>query len=265
MTILVTNDDGIESPGIAALVRAMQQIADVVVVAPDRQQSAVGHALTIASPLRATPHHRNGQIFGWAINGTPADCVKLGVSSLLQSPPDMVVSGINHGSNTSVNAIYSGTVSAATEGTLMGIPSMAVSLDDFSMHADFTLAAQVAAHIAAEMHTYQLPKGTLLNVNVPAIAPSRCKGIRITQQGHSVWQDTYERRIDPHGREYFWLSGQLVPVSPLPDADDLLMAEGYVAITPIHYELTNFAVMEQLRSKVSELPKQEEVPLSDMP
>lgn len=253
MRIFVTNDDGIESPGIAALVHALQPLGDVVVVAPDRQQSAVGHALTISSPLRATPFHRSGRMFGWAINGTPADSVKLGVSALLDVAPDIVVSGINHGSNTSVNAIYSGTVSAATEGTLMGIPSMAVSLDDFSMQADFSLAAQVALHVASEMHTYNLPKGTLLNINVPAISADACKGIRIARQGHSLWQDTYDRRIDPHGREYFWLSGKLVPVTELPDADDLLVAQGYVAITPIHYELTNVSVLESLSNKVSPL------------
>ncbi len=252
MLILVTNDDGIDSPGIAALVHAMHALGDVVVVAPDRQQSAVGHALTVSSPLRATQFHRDGEVFGWAINGTPADCVKLGITALLEQRPDMVVSGINHGSNTSVNAIYSGTVSAATEGTLMGIPSMAVSLDDFSIKADFTLAAMTAEHMARQLLTLGLPAGTLLNVNVPAIPPSQCKGIRVTRQGHSVWQDRYERRVDPHKREYFWLTGQLVPVQELPDADDLAVAEGYVAVTPIHYELTNFAVLEDLRSKVAD-------------
>jgi 5'-nucleotidase len=255
MRILVTNDDGIDSPGIAALVHAMRKLGDVVVVAPDRQQSAVGHALTVSSPLRATEFHREGEVFGWAINGTPADCVKLGVTALLEHRPDMVVSGINHGSNTSVNAIYSGTVSAATEGTLMGIPSMAVSLDDFSIRADFTLAAITAEHIGRQLLNLGLPTGTLLNVNVPAIAPSQCKGIQVTRQGHSVWQDRYERRVDPHRREYFWLTGELVPVAELPDADDLVVAQGYVAVTPIHYELTNFAVLEELRGKVTDLPR----------
>ncbi len=253
MHILVTNDDGIDSPGIAALVAAMRKIGTTIVVAPDRQQSAVGHALTVSSPLRATPFHREGELFGWAINGTPADCVKLGISALLDVMPDIVVSGINHGSNTSVNAIYSGTVSAATEGTLMGVPSMAVSLDDFSMNADFTLAAIVAEHMARQLRDLQLPAGTLLNVNVPAIPPEKCKGIRIARQGHSVWQDSYERRIDPHKREYFWLTGELVSVQELPDADDLLVAQGYVAVTPIHYELTNFNVLDDLRSRVTDL------------
>lgn len=254
MQILVTNDDGIDAPGIAALVQALRPLGNVVVVAPDRQQSAVGHALTVSSPLRATQFRRNGEVFGWAINGTPADCVKLGISALLKYMPDLVVSGINHGGNTSVNAIYSGTVSAATEGTLMGVPSMAVSLDDFSLNADMSFAAKVAAHIASQLPALGIPKGTLLNVNVPAIAESDCKGIRIAQQGRSIWQDSYEERIDPHRREYYWLTGSLVSVEELPDADDLLVAQGYVAVTPIHYELTNFAVLDRLRTTLTDLP-----------
>lgn len=247
MRILVTNDDGIDSPGITALVRAMRELGEVVVVAPDRQQSAVGHALTVSSPLRATEFHRDGEVFGWAINGTPADCVKLAVSTLLEERPDMVVSGINHGSNTSVNAIYSGTVSAATEGTLMGIPSMAVSLADFSMKADMSVAASVALRVARKLKSLDLPLGTLLNVNVPPVSAEKLKGIRVTRQGHSVWQDTYDRRTDPHGREYFWLTGELVPVTELSDADDLVVAQGFAAITPIHYELTNHKALELIR------------------
>jgi len=247
MKILVTNDDGIDSPGIAALVHAMQDLGEVVVVAPDRQQSAVGHALTVSSPLRATEFHREGEVFGWAINGTPADCVKLAVSTLLDHRPDMVVSGINHGSNTSVNAIYSGTVSAATEGTLMGIPSMAVSLATFDHAADMTLAADVARDVARRLPDIDLPMGTLLNVNVPAVERSAFKGIRVTRQGHSVWEDYYERRTDPHGQEYFWLTGKMVPVTELEDADDLVVADGWAAVTPIHYELTNFRYLDTLK------------------
>ena len=249
MRILVTNDDGIDAPGIAALVGAMRELGDVVVVAPDRQQSAVGHALTVSSPLRATEFHRDGEVFGWAINGTPADCVKLAVSALLDYRPDMVVSGINHGSNTSVNAIYSGTVSAATEGTLMGIPSMAVSLDNFSLDADMTLAAEIAQRVARRLLELDLPLGTMLNVNVPSVAREDFRGVRVTRQGHSVWRDSYERRTDPHGREYFWLTGQLEPVTELSDADDLVVSKGWAAVTPLHYELTNFAALDQIRSE----------------
>lgn len=247
MYILVTNDDGIDSAGISALVGAMRRLGDVVVIAPDRQQSAVGHALTVASPLRATPFHRDGEVFGWAINGTPADCVKLGVSTLLERRPDMVVSGINHGSNTSVNAIYSGTVSAATEGTLMGIPSMAVSLATFDHSADMSLAADVAYEVASRLLQLDLPPGTLLNVNVPAVRADEFRGIRLTRQGHNEWNDGYDVRVDPQGRPYYWLTGEFVTVRELPDGDDHVVKNGYAAITPIHYELTNFGVLESLR------------------
>jgi 5'-nucleotidase len=246
--ILVTNDDGIDSRGIFALVQAMRRLGEVVVIAPDRQQSAVGHALTVSSPLRSSPFYRDGMMFGYAINGTPADCVKLGVSTLLDERPTMVVSGINHGSNASVNAIYSGTVSAATEGTLMGIPSMAVSLNTFDLDADMTLAAEVAYMVASRMADMQLPKGTLLNVNVPTVSQADFKGIRVTRQGHSEWRDAYERRKDPMGREYFWLTGEFVTVEPHPDADDLAVQDGWAAVTPIHYELTNFDEFHRLRS-----------------
>lgn len=249
MRILVTNDDGIDSPGISALVGAMRELGDVVVVAPDRQQSAVGHAITVSSPLRATEFRRDGEVFGWAINGTPADCVKLAVSGLLGYRPDMVVSGINHGSNTSVYAIYSGTVSAATEGTLMGIPSMAVSLNNYSSDADMTLAQEVAIRVGRKLTTMDLPMGTLLNVNVPDVAKKDFRGIRVTRQGHSVWRDDYERRTDPFGREYFWLTGKLESVTELSDADDLVVSKGWAAVTPIHYELTNFRALEQFRNE----------------
>lgn len=248
MYILVTNDDGIDSAGIHALVHVMRRLGEVVVVAPDRQQSAVGHALTVSSPLRATPFHRDGEMFGYAINGTPADCVKLGVSTLLERRPDIVVSGINHGSNASVNAIYSGTVSAATEGTLMGIPSMAVSHTSFDHRADMTLAAEVAYTVASRLLDLHLPAGTLLNVNVPDVDRSSFKGYRIARQGYSEWKDAYDTRMDPQGRPYYWLSGEFVTIQEHADADDLLVAEGWAAITPIHYELTNFAYLERLQA-----------------
>lgn len=250
MKILVTNDDGIGSAGILALVRAMQTIGSVTVVAPDRQQSAVGHALTVASPLRANEYYRDGALFGWAVEGTPADCVKLAISTLLPERPDIVVSGINHGSNASVSAIYSGTVSAATEGTMMGIPSMAVSLSTLDPTANMDLAAQVAVSVAQQLLEIDLPLGTLLNVNVPNIPAEDFKGIRVTRQGHSQWRDYYEVRTDPHGRPYYWLAGTLVPVTELEDADDLVVKQGWAAVTPIHYELTNVHYLETLQEKL---------------
>ena len=180
MNILITNDDGIDSPGILALVQALKNIGNVTVIAPDRQQSAVGHALTVSAPLRAVPFQRDGDLFGFAINGTPADCVKLGVSTLLETKPDLVVSGINHGANTAVNVMYSGTVSAATEAMMIGIPALAVSLTSFSLEADMSTAAEYAAKVAGNMLNWDIPIDTILNMNVPAIPKEDIKGMRIT-------------------------------------------------------------------------------------
>ncbi len=250
MRILVTNDDGITARGIRALTAAMAQLGEVMVVAPDRQQSAVGHALTVASPLRAVEMHLEHASIAFAVNGTPADCVKLGVSTLLPHRPDIVVSGINHGSNTSVNAIYSGTVSAATEGTLMGIPSMAVSLATFDSSADMTLAAEVAHLVASRLPDLALPSGTLLNVNVPPVDRASYRGLKVTRQGHNAWNDGYEVRTDPQGQAYYWLTGEFVTLTELADGDDFAVKQGWTAITPIHYELTNVAELDRLKGLV---------------
>ena len=248
MKILVTNDDGIDSPGIHALVHALRTIGHVTVVAPDRQQSAVGHALTVSSPLRAIPFHRDGEMFGYAVNGTPADCVKLGISSLLTAKPELVVSGINHGANTSINILYSGTVSAATEAMMMGIPAIAVSLTSFSYDADMSGAADYAAIIAQQMTSYNLPKGTLLNVNVPAIPAGLLKGMRFTQLSKSMWEDKYEKRYDPMEREYYWIRGTYHTIEADGNTDDGAVAEGYVSVTPIHYQLTDEHTLQSLRA-----------------
>lgn len=246
MNILVTNDDGIDSPGIYALVMELRRLGTVHVVAPDRQQSAVGHALTVSSPLRATPFAREGELFGYAVTGTPADCVKLGISTLLEQPPDLLVSGINHGANTAVNIVYSGTVSAATEGMMMGIPSIAVSVNSFSYDVDCKPAARYAATIAQHIHAIGLPAGTLINVNVPAIPDEHIKGIKITRQGTGNWHDTYERRQDPLGHDYYWLTGTYRPTQGETDTDDAAMRNGYVSVTPIQFKLTNDAFLGSL-------------------
>jgi 5'-nucleotidase len=247
LRILVSNDDGIDSPGIWALATALGSFAHVDVVAPDTQQSAVGHALTVAVPLRVQKHERNGSFFGWAVNGKPADCVKLAVSRLLPHRPDLVVSGINHGRNTAVSLIYSGTVSAATEGTLLGIPSIAFSLDSFKLEADFTYAGKVAAWLVKRMVGRTLPKGVLLNVNIPAITEEEIKGIRLAGQGESYWNDSYEERSDPMGRPYYWLTGEYIIDGP-EGSDDHMLNDGYVAITPIHYRLTDDTMLGEMRS-----------------
>lgn len=236
--ILVSNDDGIDAAGIRALAKAMKEIGDVVVVAPDTQQSAVGHALTVSLPLRATRHSSPEDLRGWSVSGTPADCVKLAVKRLLDQPPDLVVSGINHGRNTAVSLVYSGTVSGATEGTLLGIPSIAFSLDDFSHNADFTYAARVASWFAPQVIARGLPRGVLLNVNIPALPESEILGLRLARQGDSYWDDNYDERRDPMGRPYYWLSGHNVLLGP-EGSDEELLTAGYVTITPIHYRLTD--------------------------
>ncbi len=259
MRILVTNDDGIEAAGLHALAEALRPLGEVVIVAPDRQQSAVGHALTVSEPLRIVPFRSNGQFVGYAVNGTPADCVKLAVTTLLPWRPDVVASGINHGRNTAVNILYSGTVSAATEGTLLGIPSVAFSLDAYEAEADFRAAAVIARAIVERLPFLRLPTGTLLNVNIPALPLEQICGVRITHQGRSLWRDWYERRRDPWGREYFWLAGEYVLADGDPEADDVALTQGYVSITPIRYALTDTASVEQLRQQFGEL-----LPISDV-
>lgn len=250
MKILVSNDDGIDSPGIYALVKELQKIGDVTVVAPDRQQSAVGHSLTISSPLRATPFKRNGEMFGYAINGTPSDSVKLALAGLLDDKPDIVVSGINHGKNTGVNILYSGTVSAATEGMLSGVKSMAVSLDNHSWEANMTSAAKYAAKVAKELPNIDLPEDTLLNMNVPDIPFDEIRGIKLVRHADSYWKDKFEERRDPFNTKYYWFSGEYQSLHDKKGTDDYAIRNNYVSITPIQYNLTNFHFLEQL-SKIT--------------
>ncbi|MBI5325575.1 MAG: 5'/3'-nucleotidase SurE [Ignavibacteriae bacterium] len=245
--ILVTNDDGIDSPGIFALVHSMKRLGKVVVVAPDRQQSAVGHALTVSDPLRVVPFHRNGEMFGYAINGTPSDCVKLAMSSLLNEKPNLVVSGINHGQNTSINILYSGTVSAATEGMLLGIPSIAVSLASYSLKADCSVAAEFSYKIATKVLKSGLPDGTLLNVNVPSLQKDKIKGLKITRQSDSQWNDHYEKRTDPFGRDYYWFSGEYKVIDKDLATDDAALLAGYVSVTPIQFKFTNYDAINKLK------------------
>lgn len=245
--ILVSNDDGIGSAGIGALTAAMRTLGHVDVVAPMTQQSAVGHALTVATPLRVVPHERDGQPFGRGVSGTPADCIKLAVHHLLPERPHLVVSGINHGRNTAVSLIYSGTVSAATEGTMLGIPSIAFSLDDFAEDADFTVAARVARWVVSNVRLRGLPRGVLLNVNIPRLADTEIRGIRIAPQGESYWNDIYDVRRDPMNRLYYWLTGNHVILGP-DNSDDELLTAGYVTITPVHHRLTDDPMIAELQT-----------------
>ncbi len=244
--ILVTNDDGIYAPGIYALCNAMSELGDTYVVAPDSEQSAIGHAITISDPLRVKEFEKNGNFFGWAVNGTPADCVKLAIKAILNVHPDLVVSGINSGSNTATNVIYSGTVSAATEGTIMGIPSIAFSLTTFQK-VDLTPASEIAQFIARLVLQQGLPKDTLLNVNIPPLPRDEIRGIKLTRQGKARYEETFEKRVDPMNRVYYWLGGSKVVMDSEEDIDDIAIMNGYVSVTPLHFDLTDYRSLQELK------------------
>ena len=246
LNILVSNDDGIDAPGLYALVQEMKKIGAVTVVAPDKQQSAVGHAITMNYPLRVKEFKKNGKFFGYAVQGTPADCVKLAVRAILKREPDLVVSGVNHGSNTAISIIYSGTVSAATEGTILGISSIAVSLTTYAQ-ADFRYAAQFARKLAMLVGKRGLPSGTLLNVNVPPLKAKEIKGVLVTRQGKAVWNDTFDHRRDPNNREYYWLTGGLEKIDTDLEFDEAAVRNNYISITPIHYDLTDYRMFEAMK------------------
>lgn len=247
LSILVSNDDGIFSDGIGALIKELQTIADITVVAPETQQSAVGHAITVHRPLRVREVEKDGKFFGYAVDGTPADCVKLAIRHLMPAKPDLVVSGINHGSNTAISVIYSGTVSAATEGTILGIPSFAVSLTSYESNVDYSYAAKFSRRFALQVIERGLPSGTMLNVNIPPLTEDEIQGIVITRQGKSVWNDEFEARRDPGNRQYFWLKGELVELDEEEDIDQRAILNNKISITPIQFDLTDYKMIEQLK------------------
>lgn len=250
MNILLTNDDGIHAEGLCALHQALVCEHNVFVVAPDSERSAVGHAITIADPLRAHPVMRrtgtgSRKLFGWAVSGTPADCVKLGLSEILRDKVDLVVSGINLGPNVGINVLYSGTVSAATEAAILGIKSIAISLNSYS-EPDYCYAAQVAARLAEWTYKTDLPAGVAINVNIPAIPPGKIRGIKFTRQGTSRYEEKFEKRMDPRGNIYYWQAGSKPSASDDPSVDRIAIEQGYITITPIHYDMTDYHALKLL-------------------
>lgn len=243
--IVVTNDDGINFIGIRKLKEALEPLGEVVVIAPDAERSAIGHAITIATPLRVNEIYNDDKFFGYAVNGTPADCVKLAVGTLLPRRPDIIVSGINPGENTALNVLYSGTVSAATEGIIHGIPSVAFSLTSFS-YRNFDVAGRFAALLVAEVLEKGLPEGTLLNVNIPPLPEDKIKGVKIASHGQGRYKEDFEKREDPSGRIYYWLSGKRQVPENIPDADDVLVSKGYIVVSPIRFDLTDVYSRELL-------------------
>ena len=247
MRILLTNDDGIYAKGIEVLHEHLSKDHDVVVVAPETEQSAVGHAITLTDPLRVKSIDRNGNFFGYAVKGTPADCVKLAVNELMKPPPDLVVSGINLGANVGINVIYSGTVSAATEGTILGVPAIAVSINTFR-DPDFQPAARFARLLVRQVKEHGLPPYTSLNVNVPAISESKIRGVLVTRQGVTRFVEKFDRRMDPRENVYYWQCGSNPPLEEDGDTDASALAQDCISITPIQHDLTNYDFLESLRS-----------------
>ena len=242
MDILLTNDDGINAEGIVALYGALSSIANVTVVAPDSEKSAVGHAITLSDPLRVKLVGKNQ----FAVSGTPADCVKLGIRTIMKKKPDLVISGINLGPNTGYSVLYSGTVSGATEGAILGIPSFAISLGTFEK-PDYSVAATYAKKLAKLILKNGLPKNTLLNVNVPPVKAKKIKGVKITRQSKAAIIERFEKRIDPRQHIYYWLTGEVIKLEGEDESDIKALRSGYISITPIHCDMTDYGLMEDIK------------------
>ncbi len=246
MRILITNDDGIYAQGLLALHRALIQDHEIYVVAPDSEMSAVGHAITLSSPLRVREIYKNGTFFGYAVKGTPADCVKIAVQELMEQPPDIILSGINPGANVGVNVLYSGTVSAATEGAFLGVPSAAISLNS-RIKPDFTFASFFSRQIVRFVLEVGLSGGTALNVNIPALPPEKIRGVSIVRQGTVRFEERFERRMDPRGNIYYWLAGEGFTPEESSGTDFADLREKWITITPVHYDLTCYKELEKMK------------------
>tara|TARA_B110000459_G_C16615105_1_gene498377 strand:+ start:1001 stop:1771 length:771 start_codon:yes stop_codon:yes gene_type:complete len=247
--ILVTNDDGITAPGIRMLIEVMNEIGDVIVVAPDSPQSAMGHAITINSTLHC---HKikvtEGPQEEFSCSGTPADCVKLAVNELMDKKPDLCVSGINHGSNSSINVIYSGTMSAAIEAGIQGIPAIGFSLLDFSWNADFTPLKKIISQITLEALSHKIPRGVVLNVNFPKLREQQIKGIKICRQAKANWVEEFDKRTNPMGKKYYWLTGTFVNDDKGEDTDEWALSKGFVSVVPTQFDLTAHHSIQQLNT-----------------
>lgn len=247
--ILVTNDDGITAPGIRNLIKIVKSmnIAEVYVVAPDSPQSGMGHAITIDSTLHIEKMQlKGGAENEWSCSGTPVDCVKIARDKILPRKPDLCLSGINHGSNSSINVIYSGTMSAAVEAGIEDIPSIGFSLADFSYHADFLAAEEYIKKLITETLDKGLPSGVVLNVNIPKLPKDELKGIKICRQAKAKWNEEFEERKDPRGRQYYWLTGRFENQDKGEDTDEWALANGYISVVPVQFDLTAYRAMEHL-------------------
>ena len=246
--ILITNDDGVTAPGILNLVEAVKDLGKIVVVAPDKPQSGMGHAITIGQPLRLHKISTEAHVETWSCTGTPVDCVKLAVDKILHRKPDICLSGINHGANHSINVIYSGTMSAAVEAAIESIPSVGFSLLDYRIDADFEGAKKFVRIIVEKMLQTELDKHLVLNVNIPAVAPELLKGFKICRQAYAKYEEDFIERNDPHGRHYYWLTGEFVNFDKGKDTDVWALANNYVSVVPVQFDLTNYKLKEKLEN-----------------
>jgi 5'-nucleotidase len=247
MRILLTNDDGIQAKGLHALINELNTIAEIYVVAPDRERSGTGHSITVFDPIKAVQTKLPGTKKSWVVGGTPVDCVKLAISRLIEEKIDLVVSGINHGSNLGTDVLYSGTVSAAAEGVIMGAPALAVSLNTYRDDVDFNFTAGFTRRVIAAVMPEGIEKTTVLNINVPVLARNEILGVRITKLGVRNYDNLFEERRDPRGNTYYWLGGGVLEEEQHEDSDVYAVEHGYISITPIHFDLTDYRLMEKYR------------------
>ncbi len=244
--ILITNDDGITAPGIRNLVEAVKGLGKVVVVAPDKPQSGMGHAITIGQPLRMNKVDIFGGVEAWQTSGTPVDCVKLAVDKILHRKPTICLSGINHGANHSINVIYSGTMSAAMEAAIESIPSIGFSLLDYNIEADFTAARFYVHKIVSALLSKKMDRHLLLNVNIPAAPLELLKGIKVCKQAYAKYEEDFDERKDPQGKKYYWLTGKFVNFDKSKDTDVWALNHNYVSVVPVQFDLTNYTLKKQL-------------------
>jgi len=245
--ILITNDDGYKAKGIRYLIKAVEQVGDIIVVAPEKPQSGMGHAITVNDPVRCFEIDFFKNIKSFCCTGTPVDCVKMGFYMLKGKSPDIILSGINHGSNVSTNVLYSGTMAAAVEGALAGVPSIGFSLTSHSKNADFLAASKVVKNITKKILKNGLKKGTCLNVNIPDVTFDEIKGVRVCRQGKAYWDDTFDKRVDPLGNEYYWLTGSFSSKESAKDIDINFLKNNYVTIVPTQYDMTCYDSVEKLK------------------
>ncbi|UFH35965.1 5'/3'-nucleotidase SurE [Flavobacterium acetivorans] len=247
--ILITNDDGVSAPGLRTLISVMSEIGEVVVVAPDQPQSGMGHAITTNNTLYLNKISKeNDSILEYSCSGTPVDCVKLAVNEILKKKPDLCVSGVNHGSNSSINVIYSGTMSAAVEAGIEGIPAIGFSLLDYDWNADFETMKPFIRKITLEVLKNSLPKDIVLNVNFPKLKKDNIKGIKICRQAKALWVEKFYKRQTPQGRDYYWLAGEFVNQDKGEDTDEWALANGYISVVPVQFDLTAHHATQQLNS-----------------